>query len=69
MYAGHRRRNHVDMHKVDLATKVAVIKAREQLNATTLGVSKDFNLGLSTVQLILRHKEKHLKNYLETVSA
>ena len=59
---------HVDMHKVDLETKLAVIKAREQPNATTLGVAKNFNLGLSTVQLILRHKEKHLKNYLEIES-
>ena len=69
MYKGHTRRNHVDQYRVELATKVALIKAREQPNATTAGVAKHFNLGLSTVQLILRHKEKHLRNYFESESS
>ena len=69
MYKGHTRRNHVDQYRVELATKVALIKAREQPNATTAGVAKHFNLGLSTVQLILRHKEKHLRNYFEAESS
>ena len=69
MYIGHTRRNHVNQYRVELATKVALIKAREQPNATTSGVAKHFNLGLSTVQLILRHKEKHLRNYVESASS
>lgn len=63
MYAGHKRRNHVDKHKIDLETKVAVIKAREEPNATTKEVATSFNLGLSTVQLILKNKEQHVNKY------
>ena len=66
MYAGHKRRNHVDHHKVDLKTKVAVIKAREEPNAATSEIATRLNLGLSTVQLILKYKEKHLTNYFDS---
>ena len=69
MYKGHTRRNHTHQYRVELETKVALIKAREQPNATTAGVAKHFNLGLSTVQQILRHKEKHLRNYIESASS